>query len=131
MSLLSLCLLPLLLSPILGLCPAPADLKDIEGNKLCARLYEDSSPYYDQCCGGEYIDVKPGDDVPYVPFKWNNRISSLVVGLRCELTVWSKKPKEGNTRKFSSGAQPRLQEVKQGLFGTWDDSISSYYCKCT
>ncbi|KAE8585862.1 hypothetical protein XENTR_v10021481 [Xenopus tropicalis] len=126
----SLCLLPLLLCPSLGLCPLPADLKDIEGNKLCARLYEHSSPYYDQCCEGDYIDVKPGDDVPYLHLKWNNRISSIVVGTRCELTVWSRKPKEGYTKKFTAGAQPRLKEVKKGLVGDWDDSISSYYCKC-
>ncbi|MEE6490616.1 hypothetical protein FKM82_015914 [Ascaphus truei] len=128
---LCLCLLPLLLSNSLGLCPLPADLKDNEGNKLCARLYEDSNAYYEQCCGGEFLDVRIGDDVPYIPFKWNNRVSSLVVAPRCELTVWSKKPKEGVTRKFTSGAHPRLQEVKRGLFGTWDDSISSYYCKCS
>ncbi|KAG8448889.1 hypothetical protein GDO86_015819 [Hymenochirus boettgeri] len=130
MKLLSLCALSVLLCPSLGLCPLPADLKDNEGNKLCARLYEDNSPYYDQCCEGEFLDVKSGDDFPYIPLKWNNRISSLVVGPRCELSVWNKKAKEGYTRKFSAGAQPRLQEVKKGLFGDWNDSISSYYCKC-
>uniref|UniRef100_A0A8C5R0I4 Syncollin n=1 Tax=Leptobrachium leishanense TaxID=445787 RepID=A0A8C5R0I4_9ANUR len=128
---LSICLLPLLLSPALGACPQPADLKDADGNKLCARLYEDSSPYYDDCCGGKYLDVQGGEDVPYIKLGWNDRISSLVVAPRCELTVWSMKPKDGTTRKFTSGAYPRLQEIKKGLFGTWDDSISSYYCKCT
>ncbi|KAG9478269.1 syncollin-like [Eleutherodactylus coqui] len=127
---LSLCILPLLATLAMGLCPAPADVKDADGNKLCARLYADDSPYYDECCAGDFLDVKSGDDVPYVPLKWNNHISSLAVGTRCELTVWSKKPKEGNTKKFTAGAQPRLVEVKRGLLGDWDNVISSYYCKC-
>ncbi|XP_073494084.1 syncollin [Phyllobates terribilis] len=128
---LSFCIVPLLASLAMGLCPQPADLKDGEGNRLCARLYADSSPYYDECCAGDVIDVKPGEDIPYIIPRWNNRISSLVVGTKCELTVWSKKPKDGDTKKFTSGAQPRLAEIKRGLLGTWDDSISSYYCKCT
>ncbi|KAG8544666.1 hypothetical protein GDO81_022095 [Engystomops pustulosus] len=127
---LSLCLLPLLASLAMGACPAPANLVDDQGNKLCARLYADASPYYDECCAGEYLDVKSGDDIPYILLRWNNRVSSLVVGTRCELTVWSKKPKDGATKKFTAGAQPRLAEVKKGLLGDWDDSISSYYCKC-
>ncbi|XP_063791788.1 syncollin [Pseudophryne corroboree] len=127
---LSLCILPLLAALSMGLCPQPAELKDDLGNKLCARAYVDSSVYYDKCCGGDYLDINAGDDVPYVPLKWFNRISSLVVGTRCELTVWSKIPKDGATKKFSSGVQPRLAEVKKGLFGDWDNSISSYYCKC-
>ncbi|KAM8952366.1 syncollin [Pelodytes ibericus] len=131
MRILSLYLLPLLLSAALGACPQPTDLKDLDGNKLCARLYEDSSVYYDECCGGAFLDVLGGDDVPYIKLGWNDRISSLVVAPRCELTVWSKKPKEGSTRKFSSGAYPRLEEIKKGLLGTWDNSISSYYCKCS
>ncbi|XP_075690585.1 syncollin [Rhinoderma darwinii] len=127
---LSLCILPLLASLAMGLCPQPAELKDSEGNKLCARLYSDSNPYYEDCCTGDHLDVKPGEDVPYILLTWINRISSLVVGTRCELTVWSLRPKDGYTKKFTSGAQPRLAEVKKGLFGDWDDSISSYYCKC-
>ncbi|XP_053330129.1 syncollin [Spea bombifrons] len=124
-------LLPLLLSPSLGICPQPADLKDPQGNKLCGRLYADSSVYYDECCGGDYLDVRVGEDIPYIKLTWNNRVSSLVVAPRCELTVWSRKPKEGETRKFSSGVYPRLEEIRKGLFGDWNDSISSYYCKCT
>ncbi|XP_053577583.1 syncollin-like [Bombina bombina] len=120
----------LLVSLSWGLCPQPADLKDTYGNKICARLFEDSSVYYDECCGGSYLDVVPGADVPYIPLGWNNRISSLVIAPRCELTVWSRKPKEGSTKKFTSGVQARLSEVKKGLFGDWNDSISSYYCKC-
>ncbi|KAM4642828.1 syncollin [Discoglossus pictus] len=127
---LSIFLLCALVSLSSGLCPQPADLKDSEGNRICARLFEDSSVYYDECCGGKFIDVAPGDDVPYVPLWWNNRISSLVVGTRCELTIWNKKPKDGVTKKFNAGVQHRLAEVKKGLFGNWDDSISSYYCKC-
>ncbi|KAG8439849.1 hypothetical protein GDO86_005861 [Hymenochirus boettgeri] len=72
--------------------------------------------YYDQCRGGEFLDVKSGDDVPYIPLKWNDHISSLVLGPRCELFVWNKKEK-GYTCKFSTGAQPCLQEVKKGLLG--------------
>ncbi|XP_069800155.1 syncollin [Dendropsophus ebraccatus] len=126
----SICILPLLASLAMGLCPTPAELKDKDGNRLCARLYADDSPYYDECCAGESLDVPPGEDVPYILLRWNNRISSLVVGTRCELTVWSKKPKDGYSKKFNAGAQPRLAEVKKGLFGDWDNSISSYYCKC-
>ncbi|XP_078517447.1 syncollin-like [Lissotriton helveticus] len=123
-------LLPLFLALASAQCPNPADIKDAEGVKVCARMFEDSSPYYDQCCGGEYLDARPDDDMPYIPLGWNNRISSLVVAPRCELTVWSRKAKEGNTRRFTSGIQKRLKEVKNGLFGNWDNAISSYYCKC-
>nr|XP_033810147.1 syncollin [Geotrypetes seraphini] len=124
------CFLPLLLAAAVAQCPEPNEIKDAEGNKVCARMFEDSSVYYDQCCGGEYLDARIGDDMPYIPLKWNNRISSLVVATRCELTVWSKKPKAGNMRKFSAGITHRLKDVKKGLFGNWDNSISSYYCKC-
>ncbi|XP_056396493.1 syncollin [Hyla sarda] len=127
---LSVCILPLLASLAMGLCPQPAELKDRDGNRVCARLYSDDSPYYDECCAGDSLEVMPGEDVPYILLKWNNRISSLVVGTRCELTVWSKRPKDGYTKKFNSGVQPRLSEVKKGLLGDWDNSISSYYCKC-
>ncbi|XP_040262455.1 syncollin [Bufo bufo] len=126
----TLCILPLLVSVAVGLCPQPAEIKDRDGNKLCAKLYADSSPYYDECCAGDSLDVAPGEDVPYILLKWINRISSLVVGPRCELTVWSKRPKNGYTKKFNAGVQPRLAEVKKGLIGDWDNSISSYYCKC-
>ncbi|XP_030076086.1 syncollin [Microcaecilia unicolor] len=124
------CLLPLLLAVALAQCPQPSEIKDAEGNKVCARMFEKSNAYYDQCCGGEYLDAQTGDDMPYMPLKWINRISSLVVATRCELTVWSKQPKAGNMRKFTAGITYRLKDVKKGLFGTWDNAISSYYCKC-
>ncbi|KAM9323931.1 syncollin-like [Gastrophryne carolinensis] len=130
MKLLSVCILPLLVSLALAGCPAPADLKDDEGNKLCARLYMDSSVYYEDCCAGDFLDVKPGADVPYMALRFNNRISSLVVGTRCELTVWSRKPKDGDTKKFTAGSYPRLEEIKRALLFDWNDVISSYYCKC-
>lgn len=131
MKLLSVYILPVLVALSLAGCPLPAEVKDDEGNKLCARLFADSNVYYEDCCAGDYLDVKPGQDVPYIALRFNNRISSLVVATRCELTVWSKKPKEGVTKKFNSGTYPRLEEVKKGLLATWDDSISSYYCKCS
>ncbi|XP_014462928.2 syncollin [Alligator mississippiensis] len=112
-------------------CPAPADLKDINGTKLCAQLYADASPYYDQCCGGRVLPVPPGTDMPYLPRDWNDRVSSLVVAPRCELTVWSRRGKEGSTKRFSAGVVYRLQEVRKGLLGDWDDSISAFYCKCS
>ncbi|XP_036444876.1 syncollin-like [Colossoma macropomum] len=111
-------------------CPEPSTLKDAEGTKLCARLFEDSNYYYDQSCGGEFLDIYPNDDVPIIPWRWNNRVSSLVVNKSCSLTVWSRIKKNGNKKKFSSGIQYRLKEVSQGLFGDWDNSISAYYCVC-
>ncbi|KAL4658596.1 syncollin [Arapaima gigas] len=110
-------------------CPEPSSLKDAEGNKLCARLFEDSHYYNEQSCSGQYLDVYPMDDVPIVPIGWNNRISSLVVAPRCTLTAWSRSKKEGKKHKFSSGIQYRLKEVAQGLFGNWNDDISGYYCE--
>ncbi|KAG2468969.1 syncollin-like [Polypterus senegalus] len=111
-------------------CPSPSDLKTENGTKICARMYENDHYYYDQCCGGNYLDTFSGDDMPLIPKGWNDRISSLVVGSRCDLTVWSRSKKEGTKRKFSSGIQYRLKDVAKGLFGNWDNSISSYYCKC-
>ncbi|KAK2510458.1 hypothetical protein Q9233_017722 [Columba guinea] len=87
-------------------------------------------PYYDQCCGGAVLEVAPGDDFPYMPLGWADRVSSLVVGTRCQLTVWSRAGKNGKSRSFSAGAVPRLQEVKRGLFGDWNNAISGYYCEC-
>ncbi|KAM9211296.1 syncollin [Leptosomus discolor] len=111
-------------------CPAASDLRTANGTRICAQLYADDSPYYDQCCGGAVLVVEPGADVPYMPHGWAAHVSSLVVGTRCELTVWSRAGKEGKTRSFSAGAVPRLQEVRRGLFGNWNDAIRGYYCQC-
>ncbi|XP_076835945.1 syncollin-like [Brachyhypopomus gauderio] len=111
-------------------CPDPGSLKDAEGNKLCARLYEDSNYYYEQSCGGQYLDINPNEDVPTMPLRWNNRASSLVVSKFCSLTVWSRIKKNGSKRKFGAGVVYRLKDVKQGLFGTWNNDISAYYCTC-
>nr|XP_056703628.1 syncollin [Euleptes europaea] len=127
----SLLLLPLLCALAWAQCPAPAELKNPNGTKICAQLYTDNSPYYDQCCKGSVLLVQPDEDQPYVPSAFNNKVSSLVVAPRCELSVWSRKGKAGNTRKFKSGAFPRLQEYRRGIFGDWDDSISAFYCKCS
>ncbi|XP_042295832.1 syncollin [Sceloporus undulatus] len=127
----SLLLLPLLFAVGWAQCPVPADLKREDGTKACARLYTENSPYYDQCCAGNVLEVEPGEDQPYVPSGFNNKVSSIVVAQRCELTVWSSKAKGGKTRKFKTGAFPRLQEYRQGLFGDWNNAISAYYCTCT
>ncbi|KFR02718.1 Syncollin, partial [Nipponia nippon] len=86
--------------------------------------------YYDQCCGGSVLVVDCGADVPYMPHNWSATISSLVVGTRCELTVWSRAGKKGKSRRFGAGTVPRLQEVQRGLFGNWNNAIRGYYCKC-
>ncbi|NWV36889.1 SYCN protein, partial [Grantiella picta] len=83
-------------------CPTPADLRPANGTRVCAMLYADNSPYYDQCCAGEVLVVLPDSDVPYMPRGWSNRVSSLVVGTRCELTVWSRKAKKGKSRRFNT-----------------------------
>ncbi|NWH64269.1 SYCN protein, partial [Geococcyx californianus] len=83
-------------------CPAPSDLRTANGTRVCAQLYADDSVYYDQCCGGAVLVVPPGSDVPYMPSGWAARASSLVVGTRCDLTVWSRAGKKGSTRKFSA-----------------------------
>ncbi|XP_062031967.1 syncollin [Lepus europaeus] len=114
-----------------GACPAPADLKKEDGTRTCAKLYDKSDPYYDNCCAGAELSLEPNTDLPYLPSNWANTASSLVVGQRCELTVWSKKGKEGKTRKFSAGAYPRLEEYRRGLFGDWNNAISALYCKCS
>ncbi|XP_043541232.1 syncollin-like [Chiloscyllium plagiosum] len=111
-------------------CPEPSALRDVGGIRVCARLYEDSDVLYDRCCGGGYMDIQSPADVPSIERFWNDRVSSLVVGPRCELTVWNKRNKRGYRRKFRTGVQYRLEEVGKGLFGNWDDSITSYYCVC-
>lgn len=111
-------------------CPSPAQLRPANGTRLCALLYADDSPYYDRCCAGAALEVPPGTDMPYMPRGWAGRTSSLVVGTRCELTVWSRRAKEGNTHHFSAGAVPRLKEVRRGLFGTWNNAIRALYCTC-
>ena len=112
-----------------GNCPVPADLKKSDGTRTCARLYEKSDPYYDNCCQGPVLSVEPGTDLPYLPSGWSNTASSLVVGQRCEITVWSLPGKHGKTRKFTAGSYPRLEEYRKGIFGDWSDSISDLYCK--
>ncbi|OBS78499.1 hypothetical protein A6R68_19093 [Neotoma lepida] len=112
-----------------GACPLPADLKKEDGTRTCAKLYDKSDPYYDNCCQGAELSLEPGTDLPYLPSSWANKASSLVVGTRCELTVWSRPGKEGKTRKFSSGSYPRLEEYRRGIFGDWANSISGLYCK--
>ncbi|NXR35516.1 SYCN protein, partial [Zosterops hypoxanthus] len=83
-------------------CPSASDLRPTEGTRLCALFYTDNSPYYDQCCSGEVLEVLPDSDVPYMPHGWAGTVSSLVVGTRCELTVWSRPAKKGNSKKFSA-----------------------------
>ncbi|NXC65059.1 SYCN protein, partial [Aleadryas rufinucha] len=83
-------------------CPTAADLRPANGTRVCAQLYTDNSPYYDQCCAGDVLVVPPGSDMPYMPRGWSARTSSLVVGTRCELTVWSRKAKKGKSRRFSA-----------------------------
>lgn len=124
-------LLPLLFALAWAQCPAPAELKNADGTKICAALYKDNSPYYEQCCAGSVLLVQPDEDQPYVPSAFNDKVSSLVVAPRCELTVWEKKAKGGKTRKFKSGAFPRLEEFRRGIFGNWNDAISAFYCKCS
>ncbi|XP_028572309.1 syncollin [Podarcis muralis] len=124
-------LVPLLFAMAWAQCPAPADLKTANGTKICAQLYTKNSPYYDQCCAGSVLVVPPDEDQPYMPSAFNNKVTSLVVGQRCELTVWSSKGKGGKTRKFKAGAFPRLQEIRKGIFGDWANAISAYYCKCS
>ncbi|XP_067880462.1 syncollin-like [Heterodontus francisci] len=123
-------MLCLLLSGALAVCPDPDVLLDVNGERVCARLFEDSDVLYERCCGGGYFDIKSPADVPSIERVWNDRISSLVVGPRCELTVWNKRNKLGYRRKFLKGIQYRLVEAGKGLFGNWDDSITSYYCIC-
>uniref|UniRef100_A0A672TJA4 Syncollin n=1 Tax=Strigops habroptila TaxID=2489341 RepID=A0A672TJA4_STRHB len=102
-----------------------------DGSRACALLYTDDSVYYDQCCGGKSLVVAPDSDVPYMPLGYSGRISSLVVGTGCQLNVWSRSGKKGKTKTFKAGAVPRLQEVKKGLLGNWDNAIRSYYCTCS
>ncbi|XP_041948611.1 syncollin-like isoform X1 [Alosa sapidissima] len=111
-------------------CPEPTALKDANGGKLCARLFTDSHYVFAQSCGGASLDVFPGDDVPTIDRKWNNRVSSLVVARSCSLTVWDYAKKGGTKRKFSTGIQYQLKDVPKGLFGNWNDDISAYYCTC-
>ena len=98
-------------------CPLPADLKRPDGTRTCAKLYDKSDPYYENCCGGAELSVEPGTDLPFLPADWNNAASSLVVAPRCEITVWSLRGKAGKTHKFSTGAYPRLEEFRKGIFG--------------
>ncbi|NWS64263.1 SYCN protein, partial [Chunga burmeisteri] len=83
-------------------CPAPSALRTANGTRICAQLYADDSPYYDQCCAGPVLVAEPDADVPFMPRGWAARISSLVVGTRCELTVWSRASKKGKSRRFSA-----------------------------
>ncbi|NXL81362.1 SYCN protein, partial [Leptocoma aspasia] len=83
-------------------CPTAADLRPTNGTRLCALLFTDNSPYYDQCCAGEVLEVPPDTDMPYMPRGWSGRASSLVVGTKCEMTAWSRKAKEGKSRRFGA-----------------------------
>ncbi|NXI64366.1 SYCN protein, partial [Anseranas semipalmata] len=83
-------------------CPAPSSLRTANGTRVCAQLYTKNSPYYDECCAGKSLVVGCGADVPYMPLKWSGSVSSLVVGTRCELTVWSRAGKRGMTRRFGA-----------------------------
>ncbi|XP_055521859.1 syncollin-like [Leucoraja erinacea] len=112
-------------------CPEPSALREPGGQRVCARFYEDSDVLYERCCGGGFVDVHSPADVPSIERFWNDRVSGLVVGPRCSLTVWNKRNKRGHKRKFRSGVQPRLEELAKGLFGNWDNSITSYYCECS
>lgn len=113
-----------------GQCPGPSQLQTADGIRVCALLYTEDSVYYDNCCRGKSVVVDPGSDVPYMPVGYSGRISSLVVGTDCELTVWSRSGKEGNSHLFLAGTVPRLQEVERGIFSNWDNAIRSYYCTC-
>ncbi|XP_034494906.1 syncollin [Ailuropoda melanoleuca] len=141
-------LLALALAAVPGVraaCPAPADLKKPDGGapgkkkkkkkkpdgtRACARLYDKSDPYYENCCGGAELSLEPGADLPFLPSDWANVASSLVVAPRCEITVWSQRGKSGKTRKFSSGTYPRLEEFRKGIFSDWSNTIASLYCRC-
>lgn len=132
MSLLCSLLLALALVAIPGArsaCPVPASLKLEDGTRTCAKIYDKSDAYYDNCCQGAELSLEPDTDLPYLPSDWNNKASSLVVGQRCELTVWSQPGKQGKSRKFSAGSYPRLEEYRRGLFGDWSNAISGFYCK--
>ncbi|KAM4696297.1 syncollin-like [Rhinophrynus dorsalis] len=124
-------LLPLLFGGLLARCPSPASLLNDSGEKLCARMFEHSNHYFDQSCGGAYLDAQNGDDFPYMPSGWKNRISSLVVANRCTLKVWSKDAKLGNNRSFAAGVVYQLKDYQNGLFGNWNDAIKAYYCTCS
>ncbi|XP_072286983.1 syncollin-like [Pyxicephalus adspersus] len=126
----SVLLLPLFFQGLLAQCPLSSELVNDEGEKLCARMYEHSDMYFDQSCKGKYLDVKNGDDFPYMPLLWGNRISSLVVASRCTLKVWSQAGKGGNNKSFNAGVYYQLKDYANGLFGNWNDAISSYFCTC-
>ncbi|XP_056302882.1 syncollin-like [Danio aesculapii] len=128
--LIALLLVALCLEGLNAACPDQATLKDDYGSKLCAQLFEHSSYYYDESCTGSFLYVYPDEDTPIMPWVWENRISSLVVGRGCSLTVWSKSKKKGDKKKFSAGPAYHLKEFKRGLFGNWNDAISGYYCTC-
>ncbi|CAJ0948513.1 unnamed protein product [Ranitomeya imitator] len=124
-------LVPFFFVGLLAECPSPANLVNAQGEKLCTRMFEHSNVYFDQSCGGDFLDAKDGDDFPYMPIGWGNKISSLVVANRCTLKVWSATGKSGNNRTFNSGVVYHLKDYANGLFGDWNDAISSYYCTCT
>ncbi|KAM5297477.1 LOW QUALITY PROTEIN: syncollin [Glossophaga mutica] len=111
-----------------GTCPAAADLKNPDGPKMCAKRYDKSDPYYENCCAGSELATEPGTDLPFLPSGWTNVISSLVVAPHCELTV-SHHGKDGKSRKFIAGAYPRLEEYRRGILGHFN-AISSIYCRC-
>ncbi|XP_019521804.1 PREDICTED: syncollin [Hipposideros armiger] len=115
---------------IQGACPTAAELKKPDGTRTCAKLFDKSDPYYENCCGGAELSIAPGTDLPFLPKSWTNIVSSVVVGQRCELTVWSRKGKGGKTRRFTAGAYPRLEEYRRGIFGHWSNAISALYCRC-
>ncbi|XP_068934773.1 syncollin [Petaurus breviceps papuanus] len=134
----ALLLMPSLLLALVGVlsgswaaCPTAADLKPTNGTRLCARLYDKSDAYYENCCAGAELSLESGADLPYLPSGWYHTASSLVVGTRCEMTVWNLRGKAGKTRKFSAGAYPRLAEYRLGIFGDWNNAIGALYCKCT
>ena len=111
-------------------CPDPATLTNVNGAKVCARMFSDSTVIYAQSCQGDSLDSYPGDDIPTISLRWNNRVSSLVVSQGCTLTVWDRFRKQGRKHTFSAGIEYRLKEAGQGLIGDWDNDISGYWCVC-
>jgi len=126
-------------------CPAPHDLPTLWPNDIrkfeCARFFEGAHHNPALSCGGEYIDVYNGlnipqmsnfqlfkediiyydddyDDNTYSLGNWNNRVRSFVVRPGCKLLAYEKENYHGSKAPQFTGVHSDFVVEGMGFWGT-------------
>uniref|UniRef100_A0A8C0WFE2 Syncollin n=1 Tax=Castor canadensis TaxID=51338 RepID=A0A8C0WFE2_CASCN len=107
----------------------PPSLSERTGPRTCAKLYDKSDPYYDNCCQGAELSLEPGTDLPYLPSGWANTASSLVVAQSSAHRVVTPGQERQNPQVHGQ-CLPAPGGGQPGIFGHWSNVISGLYCKC-